>query len=433
VGKIELAMNILRRVLAVLIPFGILVAAIMAAKVLVLTKPQVEKQKQQQTRVPVTIQQVHFQTSPVSVDAQGTVTAARELVVQSELTGRVVWLHPNLKAGGLIKKGELLLRIDSRDYGSMVEQQKAAVAMRSLELANEKSQQMIATREWERMGPEEQKKISEEGRDILLRKPHLAATKAALRAAKSSLSQSQRNVHRTAIRAPFDAFVRDESVEMGQLVSPASRLAVLVGTENFEIQVAVTPEQLMWIQVPQQRNQPGSKVTVWQNFGEDRVEHEGDVIGLLGDVDPSGKMARVLVSIQDPFGLHRSTNSTDKPKAANKGTEGKVVNVNHWGANKRLLVGSFVHVKVKAGTLENVAEIARAAVHDGDQVYLVDSQDRLDIRHIEIAYRKQNSVLIRGGLKEGDRLIISQIPTPAKGTLLRITSTPGAAASVQGG
>ena len=64
---------------------------------------------------------------------------------------------------------------------------------------------------------------SEIGRELALRIPHRQKMEAALEAARSRLKEAELSLERTTIRAPFNALVQNESVDLGQLVSIAER------------------------------------------------------------------------------------------------------------------------------------------------------------------------------------------------------------------
>ena len=61
------------------------------------------------------------------VHAQGTVSPRTEADLVPEVSGNVVWISPNLVAGGYFEEGEPLLRIDERDYRYALERARAAV------------------------------------------------------------------------------------------------------------------------------------------------------------------------------------------------------------------------------------------------------------------------------------------------------------------
>ncbi|MCU0693150.1 MAG: HlyD family efflux transporter periplasmic adaptor subunit, partial [Polyangiaceae bacterium] len=256
------------------------------------------------------------------------------------------------------------------------------------------------------------------GPALALREPHLRSAKAALEGASAGLQRAKLSLSRTQIIAPFNAFVQSESVDIGQIVNAAMQLGRLVGTDAFWVQVSVPVEKLSWIRIPGLNAKEGSQVRVWQDVGDGQVERVGKVIRLFGDLDPVGRMARVLVEIPNP--LESSTHDAATPKtsaspAANR--DGA------WGpkpSSLPLLVGAFVNVRIDAGQLDNVVEVPRSAIRDGDKVYVVDDEGSLRTKQLSVAWRLENSVLVSSGVRSGDRVIISQLATPLEGMKVRI-------------
>lgn len=381
--------SIVARVFAVLIPALICVGGVAFAGMLVATRPSAERAAPESEGIPVRIATLAPTDERVVLRAQGQVIAARQVVMQPELNGRVTWMNDELVPGGRLAEGDPLVRIDSRDYRAALEQQRAQVASSRLNVSTEESRRVIAEREWALL-ERERNAASASGRQLALREPQIQAAEASLRAAQSGLRQAQTNLSRTSLRAPFDAIVITENVDLGQLVGPSSQLATLVGTEHFWVRVSIPMEQLRHVRLPQ-GDQPGSNVTVTQRVGEaDAIERSGRVIRLLGDLDPVGRMARLLVEIDEPLGAP---------------------------GELPMLLGASVDVAIEAGTLEGVYRIPRAALHAEDQVHLFGG-GALALQPVEVIWREEESVLVRG-LTAGDELVLSTVSPPIAGTRLR--------------
>jgi len=371
-----------------MIPALICITGIAFAGAMIATRPDAERAETETEGVPVRVQALAASAEPVSVRAQGQVIAARQLVLQPELNGRITWMNEELVPGGRLREGDTLIRIDSRDYRTAVEQQRAQVENSRLSVSQEQSRQVIAEREWELLD-RERGGATERGRQLALREPQARAAEASLRASQSGLRQARTNLSRTSVRAPFDAFVLTENTDLGQLVGPSSQIATLVGTEHFWVRVAIPMEQLRWVRLPAE-GAPGSSATVTQHVGESAtITREGRVIRLLGDLDPVGRMARVLVEVDNPLG-----------------TDGELP----------LLLGASVDVDIDAGTLDDVYRIPRAALH-GDSVHLF-GEGALVIRDVEVAWREDSTLLIRG-VAPGDELLLSHVVPAIAGTTLR--------------
>lgn len=111
-------------------------------------------------------------------------------------------------------------------------------------------------------------------------------------------------------------------------------------------------------------------------------------------------MAKLLIEVSDPLALQTST----KQQPA-------------------LLLGSYVRVEIAGANLPHAAAIERDLIHDGSHVWIMDDQGTLDIRSVEIAFRGPDKVLITSGIRDGDLLVTSNLPSPIQGMLLRLKDT----------
>jgi len=369
--------------------------AVVISILLFVTKPEAEK-AEAVLRVPlVETITVHQSNAPVRIEAFGSVQAHRELTLQAEVSGKVIEQSEDLDAGGVVKENEILLKIDPRNYMTAVDQEKANVEKAIFELKLEKGRQLIAEREWELLDPAI--RTGDIGQELALRKPHVKEKEAALNAAKSKLAKAELDLARTIIRAPFNAIVLEEFVEIGQIISPQTKVATLISTDEFRIQLNVPYDQLSWIQFPEKQGEHGTPVTIRQDLGDGQViERQGEILRLLGSLDPNGRMARVLVVINDPLGLTESITPAVP-----------------------LLIGTYVQVEIEGPKLDNVFVIPREALREGDRVWVKNIEDKLEVRNVVIASRSKNAVVIREGLKDGDKVIISPIAIAVPGMKLR--------------
>lgn len=377
------------------LPLAVIAAGALGAVQLVRTAPQAAQRPPRRAARLVEVRPVTSGSAPVSVEAMGTVIAAQEISLQAQVSGEVLELNDNLVPGGRVTADEVLVRIDPRDYELVIEEARSQVAQAEYELKLEQGRQDIARREWELLGAGEES--SELDRELALRKPHLAKAMAVLAAAQASLSKAELNLSRTTIRAPFNGVITDERVDLGAQVTTQTQLATLVGTDEYWVQASIPVGQLRWIHIPQRDGDQGSSVLVRQYLGAGATnEWTGRVDRLLGDLEPEGRMARLLVAIPDPLGLHAA------------------------GEAAPLLIGSYVHLEVTGRELPDVVTINREELRDGDTVWLMDANDQLEIRPVQIAFRGRDHVLLDGGLAGGERLVVTDLPAPIAGMPLRL-------------
>ncbi len=334
----------------------------------------------------------------VTVQAMGTVIPAQEMILKTRVAGEILSVHPEFAEGGFFKKSEQVLVIDPADYKVAYARKKSAVTNAEYAWRLELGHQAVAKREWELLGGGK----SSDGLDLelALRKPHLAKVKAELTAAKAELKRAALDLERTKIHAPFNAIVREKNVEVGSQVSAQGALATLVGTDVYHIRVSVPSDRLSWIDIPRRSQDTGADVVIGYRNG---FERKGTVFKLLSDLESQGRMARVLVSVQNPLGLAQ-------PDAG----------------QPPLLIGEYVRVDIQGRQVDNVYRIPRSALRDNRHVWVVGDDGTLEIRNVDTVWRDARTVLIKEGLQPGDRLIVSDLPTPIAGMPLKLESAESA-------
>lgn len=405
------------RWLTATIAVAILLAGVAFAVIMVKTKPTPQKSEEKVVAPLVEVAPITVGTKPIRMQLHGEVMPARSVVVMPEVGGRVMWQSPELVPGGMVQKGEPLVRLDARDYALAVQQQQAQLSSQKVNLQLEESRKTVAEREWDLFNKERRDAglpplEAKEGEDdrLALREPQRKSAEIAVKSADSSLARAQLQLAKTTITAPFNAFVRSESVDVGQLVSPGFQLATLVGTDAFWVQVSVPVDKLAYIDLPN-GDQPGSKADIYMETGNGRVERRGEVVRLLGDLDPVGRLARILVEVRDPFGLEPA-----EPGAKIESGDETAPQQ----AELPLLLGSFVRAEIAGVELEGVAEIPRLALRENDRIFVLDAEDKLDIRTIDVVWGDDDQVVVKGKVKNGERLILTSLPAPVQGMKLRV-------------
>ncbi len=345
--------------------------------------------------------EVHF--SAPRIVAQGTVVPARRVTIRPEVSGRIVERHPGLVDGGVVQRGETVLRIDPRDYQLAVDEARNGVEAAQAELAMEEGRQVVAQQEWERFGSGD-----EEPPPLALREPQLQQARLDIDRAQHQLTRALLDLERTRLRAPFAGLVTEASVEVGELATPSLAAATLVGLDEFWVQVSVPVDTLNSLAIPGRDGDRGSRAFVRHHGAAGVVEHQGEIIRLLGDLDPAGRMARVLVRVVDPFSLAADEGEPDMPALR----------------KQPLMLGSYVSVEFEGAHPRNVVELPREALHDGQWVYVATESDRLELREVQTVWRTRDTIAVAEGIEEGERIVVSGLAAPVEGMALRVEQAP---------
>jgi len=410
----------MRRVLRILLPILVLLAALAAAQALMSAKPEVAARPLAKRELPVMVLRARPTSHPIELQGLGEVKPVHRLVMQSEVSGRVIERNPALMPGGLLRRGEPLVRVDGRDHATVVAAQTAALAQASAAVIEERGRKQVAEYEWQ--GSAQQ--LGEDARKFALRETQALSAAASLSSARSQLDRARRDLARTQVKVPFDALVLEAGVELGQLVTPAASLATVVAIDRYWVEVAVPVSQLVHFDIPGVNvaaGAQGSPARVLLDAGAGVIiERSGFVERLLGQVDAKGRMARVLIAVDDPLGLAAARALAAAPETASP------------RATLPLLLGSYVRVQIGGVPLLDTTELPRVALVDERSVWLV-VDGKLARREVEVVWRNADTVLARG-LRAGDAVVTTPLASPTEGMAVRIEGeAPALIAAVPAG
>jgi RND family efflux transporter MFP subunit len=329
----------------------------------------------------------------ITVRSHGTVVPRARGHLAPEISGRVAEVSPALENGGFFEEGEVLARIDPQDYELAVVRARAQVAQAEARLQREEAEAAVARREWERLG---------EGKptDLVLREPQLAEARAALASARAILLQSERDLERTEIRAPYAGRILEKLVDVGDFVNRGAPLARIYATDYGEVRIPVPDDQIAFVDLPldprgSSEKPPGPPVTLRTRFAGEDLEWRGTIVRTEGEIDPKSRMVTAVARIEDPYGRTRKT------------------------VGPPLAVGLFVEAEIAGETARGVVEIPRSALRGRDTVWVVED-GRLRFREVEVLRAGIETALIRSGLEEGDRICLSSIEAATEGMRVRL-------------
>ncbi|MFQ5697214.1 MAG: efflux RND transporter periplasmic adaptor subunit [Myxococcota bacterium] len=383
------------RSLRLWLPLCLLGAGVVGYRAIVVTGPRVESRAPDLASPLIRTHTVELEDLNLTVLTQGTVEPRTESDLVPEISGPLVWVSPRLVSGGFFEAGETLLRVDPTDFQLAVERARAEVSRSrsELELARKdlKRRRGLAARQVE----------SIEQLDRAQSTAEVAAAR--LRVARASLSQAERDLEKTEIRAPYNGRVREEHVGVGQFVTRGVSVARLYSTDFAEVRLPVADAELAYLSLPlslgdrdEYETGPGPQVTLRAHFAGGEFVWHGRIVRTEGEIDPKTRMVRVVARVEDPYGRHRAEQTAP------------------------LAVGLFVEAEIQGRAVHEVAVIPRAALRQGDRVLVVDDESRLRFRTVQVLRRRRNDVVIEAGLSAGDRVCVSPLETVVDGMSVRL-------------
>lgn len=324
-------------------------------------------------------------------EAMGTVIAARESTLYPMVSGPIVAVSEELMPGGQFKAGEEMLRIDEADYQLSLRKQQAAVAEAQAALG----QQAVAKREYELLD----RKLEAADRALVLRQPQLASARATLESAKADRDQADLDLARTRVTAPFDGMVLLRNVDLGTRVTTSTTLLTLINVDTFWVEVSVPVADLAQIAIPGEDGDTGAQVELQQTGWDAAQKRHGRVLRLIPELDSASRTARLLIGVDDPLAL-RNENAGLPP----------------------IMVNDYLRVRIAGESLPEVVTLPRKLLRDGDTVWVMASDNTLEVRTVEVVHRAGEHVLIKTGIDSDDRIITVDLSTPVAGTPLRLHS-----------
>ncbi|MCA1797828.1 MAG: efflux RND transporter periplasmic adaptor subunit, partial [Geobacteraceae bacterium] len=233
--------------------------------------------------------------------------------------------------------------------------------------------------------------------DLVLRKPELKKARAEVENARAALKQARLNLQRTEVRLPFDALVVDEKIEEGSYVSAQGDIATLVGTDTFWITATLPVADLQWVDMQGKADDVYVRVRV--HVPNSSQMRRGRVVRLLGNLSEEGRMAQILVAVDDPLELQK------QPHARNP-----------------LLLGAYLQLDLPGKEVSGVVELPRAAVHNANQIWIATPDGTLDVREIEPLRRTSDKVYIQEGVAPGEKVITSTLAYAVEGMAVKINT-----------
>jgi RND family efflux transporter MFP subunit len=393
-----------------ILPIVILALGIGGTVALVKSRKKPKRKHEIKKSMLVEVLKTRQEQRKVQVTSNGTIQPRQEVALAPEVSGKVRWINQSLVVGGFMKSGERMLVIEPADYKLFVDKARSAVALAAKNLALAQSSARVARSEWKLHGNGAAARGTPN--PLTLYEPQLKAAQAAMASAQADLSQAKLNLRRTVVTAPFNLRVRKKRVDKGQYVRVGQELATVYGTDVAEVIVPLPVSELHWLKIPRRvkgSNLKGPPVTVRLKVGEAVHERQGVLVRSVGEVDPTGRMSKVVAAIEDPYNLRGTRPDGVRPMDFE--------------------IGAFVEVALQGRSLARVIPIPVEALHAGAVVWVIDGKGALRIRKVTTARVTETEALILSGIEPGERVILSHVAGAVDGMALRVAGEAAAKGS----
>lgn len=352
--------------------------------------PEIKRRPHEKHIVSVETIQPEYTTCPRLVYAFGTIMAEHTIKLKARVSGEIVSVAQNFVKGGMVRKGQVIVKIDDSDYKIEIKKAKSVLDRTLADLAIEKGSQMIARKEAELVT----QALGDEFMpgDLALRRPQLLKAKALVDHAAAELAKARLDLSRTILKAPFNALVLEKHVDRGEFVNSQETLATLVNVDTYRIEAMVGPGDLQFLKP----GEPGLHDTVIRFQYCDAVRH-GRIAGTGGTMAAGTRMPSVIILVDDPLGLKDKDN---RPP---------------------LILNDYVELVMQGGMLENVIAVPESAIRPGNIVWTC-RKGRLELKKVHVVWKHDSRAFIDRGLTPEDFVIVSELSAAVQGMAVRQVS-----------
>lgn len=377
----------------ILLPILVISIGIAVTLILGALKDKPEEKEEVVKAIPILTAIAQMESVTLSVDVQGEVQPRTQINLVPQVSGKISYMSPKFIEGGQFKKGDLLVRIEPREYELRLIQARANVAQSETVLTREQSEANLALADWKDLG-----RIGAPT-PLTLRAPQMAEAAAQLESAKAQVGEAQLQLDRTSLYAPFTGRVTQRHVDAGEFITAGTNLGEIYATNVMDVKLPMTNENLrqaglrLGYQVGP--NSPSIPVTLSADVAGIYSEWPGEIVRTDSRFDSETRVLFAYVEVKDPFGPQY-----DMPLAP----------------------GLFVDASVTGQALPNVVTIPRAALRGEDRVYVAKDDNTLTIRTVSVLSSDRNRVIIGEGLAAGDTVIISPIRGVTEGKKISLAN-----------
>ncbi len=379
-----------------LIPVAIIALTVVAYNVIVKNPPTAKRGGPPRTaQMSVETMDIVPQDYQVMVESFGTVKPRTQSVLVAQVAGEIRYVADDFRDGGFFEKGDVLVKVDDRDYLAEVKIAESSLINAQQNLLEEEARVEQALIDWQRLGN------GKAPSDLVLRKPQLQTAKAQVLSAQAQLDKAKLKLERTTITAPFAGRILSKKVDIGQVVSTNTQLADIYAIDYVEVRLPIKNNDLALVNLPEQyRDSEGLSAKVPVIFESDLIGKQrwfGEVVRTEGAIDNSAQQLHIVAQIANPY----------------QNTEVGPVKI-----------GQYVTAKVEGKTIQNALVIPNSAIYQGSYVYVV-AYGVLLRKEVTTRWQNSKDALIDSGLSVGDKLVLTSLGQVSSGTPVHVMGEKG--------
>ena len=324
----------------------------------------------------------------IKIKSTGTTTPITQTVLTSEVGGEVIYRSKKFSEGSSVISGEILAKIDDTDLQLQYKNALLQLASAEVQFAVQKAEAEIAQEAWDQVG---------EGipQELTTKKPQLKQAKAALDVAKAQVQSAEKKLNKTEITAPYTGRIQNINIDLGSTIIPGQPVGSMYTSNEIEVTLSVKDSDLQFLDIPMdgRKFNPDQKsiVIIKSLYKGEMQEWAGNLERVDGVIDPMTRMIKLIANFKNNF--------IEETKPI-------------------LPIGLFVEAEINGKQLEDVFMIPNSALTPNGELLFLNQDDALDIRKVRVLTKMKNHILVKEGMKAGERVVVSKLSIATNGMLV---------------
>ena len=381
------------RILKIILPVAFIVAAVVASFAMIQARPDAPKEASPKPALLVSVATARSEAIQFVIRSRGVVSPRTQTTLVSEVSGKISEVSPAFASGGFFQRGDVLIRIDPRNYETGVKRARAEVAKARTGVATENALAGYAFDDWERL--RELNAATGPASELTLRKPQLQQALAELESKEADLEKVLEDLRRTVIRAPYDGMVREKIADVGQYVNVGAQLVHTFAVDLAEIRLPVTQKDLRFLDLKKLDAGGELPVVLSASIGDQLFEWDARVVRSEGVFDAVSRVLYIVAQVDDPYDL------------AGSGRE-------------PMRMGTFVTAAITGLPGGELIAVPRHALSRGTTLWVVDANSTIQPRIVRIVRTGDDLAYLDRGVAHGEVYVTAPIDHPLPGMRVRL-------------
>ncbi|GAC16562.1 efflux RND transporter periplasmic adaptor subunit [Aliiglaciecola lipolytica] len=300
----------------------------------------------------------------------GLVSATESVVVTPEISGVIEDINTQAIPGALLDKDTWLVKLEAEDYLLNLQTQQAQLDNSQAKLELELADQRLAQEELNLLTDIDNMKVD---MALVLREPQLKSAEAQITIAQVNLKKAQVNLQRTQVTMPFKGMIERREAGVGSRVGLNTQLFEIINVDRFWLEVKVPRSFLALLDT-----QATASVTQPSLWTEEQ-QRSAKFVSVLPSLDEKDRQVKLLYEIENPL--------SEYPE---------------------IYIHDFLKVELSGVALKDSWAVQAGWIQSDNTIWVVDKNKRLAKRNVEIQFKGQEIVYVKGDIQKTDLALNEQ-------------------------